>query len=216
MHSPDDILDFWFPDPPASDHETMARRLEWWFRGGTDPHILERFADLPGLAARGTLDQWADHARSRLALILVLDQFSRSVYRGSPLAYANDEKARSVAREGMHRGHYIELGDPWYKTFFLMPLGHSEDLEDLQLAVQLTALLPFTAPQSQRRLLEHSADQARSHRDVVARFGRQPHRNEILGRSSTPEETEYLATVTPVHQRAVPHRDAQATVPSGE
>lgn len=203
-HTPEEILRFWFPERPDPDYAAQARRMEWWFRGGTDAHILERFASLPEQAAWGDLDAWAREARSRLALILVLDQFTRTVYRGTRHAYAQDPLARALARAGLEIGHYEALDDPWQKTFFLLPLGHSENVNDLNLAVELAEELARDAPENQRRLLEFSANQARSHREVITRFGRQPHRNELLGRVSTPEELAYLARGELVYQRQIP------------
>lgn len=182
----------------------MVARQEWWFRGGADTEIMRRFVELHARAAQGELDDWDSTARSRLALIVVLDEFTRTIHRGTAGAYAQDAKARRLAREGLGLGHYSSLSDPWEKTFFLLPLGHSEDLADLDHAVQLAETLAAEAVPTQRRMLEFSANQARSHRDVLRRFGRQPHRNEILGRTSTPAELAYLEQNELVHQRAVP------------
>jgi len=202
--TPDDILRFWFPERPETDHAAMARRMEWWFHGGADAQIMERFASLPEFAARGGLNAWATNAPSRLALILVLDQFSRTVYRGTARAYAQDPMARALSMVGIEIGHYAALEDPWQKTFFFLPLGHSENLRHLNLAVSLAEELARESSEGQRRMLEHSASQAHGHRNVVARFGRQPHRNEVLGRTSTPEELAYLARGELVHLREVP------------
>jgi len=176
----------------------MARQFEWWFRAGADAEIGERFAELPERAVRGELDDWGAAPRSRLALIIVLDPFSRSLFRGTPRAFAQDPKARALALEGIELGHYATLVSPWEKTFFSMPLGHSE--ESRHLAEELAR----QAPPELRGVLEHSASQARGHQDVVARFGRQPHRNAILGRQSSPDEIEYLAKGELVHLRSVP------------
>jgi uncharacterized protein (DUF924 family) len=204
VDSPEDVLRFWFPALAPNDPAAMPRRLEWWFRGGADAEIDRRFPPLVERAASGMLDGWADNARPRLALISVLDQFSRTIYRGDARAYAFDPKARSLTRSGIDAGHYAALDSPWEKTFFFLPLGHSEDLRDLEQAVQLAEELARDAAPDQRPMLEHSASQARAHRDVVARFGRQPHRNAVLGRISTPEELDYLASAVLVHQRPIP------------
>ena len=204
MDRAEDVLHFWFPPLAADDPVAMGRQLEWWFRGGADAGINVRFRSLHERAGSGDLDDWATHPRSRLALILVLDQFSRTIHRGDPRAYAFDPKARSLTRAGLQAGHYATLDSPWEKTFFFLPLGHSEDLEDLDLAVRLADELVSAAPPTQRALLQHSASQARGHRAVVARFGRQPHRNSLLGRVSTPEEIEYLARGEFVHERPSP------------
>jgi uncharacterized protein (DUF924 family) len=200
----EDVLRFWFPDPMPRDEAGLRRQLEWWFRGGTDAAIAARFASVAELAARGALDDWAAAPRSRLALILALDQFPRSLHRDDPRAYAQDPKALALALDGIERGHYAALADPFEKTFFAMPLGHSEELRHLDRAVELTDALARSAPPELRRVLEHSASQARGHRDLVARFGRQPHRNAILGRESTSEELDYLARGELVHTRSIP------------
>jgi uncharacterized protein (DUF924 family) len=201
---PEAVLAFWFPPGVDADHATMSRQFEWWFRGGADGGIVERFVPLLERAARGGLVHWARAPRSRLALLVVLDQFSRSVYRGTPRAFAQDAAARALAREGIEIGHYAALGSPWEKMFFFLPLGHSEEVADVETAVRLAEELAADAPAEFRRLLEHSASQARGHRDVVARFGRHPHRNTVLGRPSTPEEAAYLARGELVHTRPLP------------
>lgn len=194
-----DVWQFWFPRLPRGEHAAMVRQWEWWFRGGADAQIVERFAPLLERAARGELDTWSGEPRSRLALILILDQFSRSIYRGTAQAFAQDSKACALASEGIDIGHYAALETPWEKTFFLLPLGHAEELRNLDLAVKLAKSLVQEASQEDRPLLEFSAEQAHRHRDVIARFGRHPHRNEVLGRRSTPAELAYLASGQLVH-----------------
>jgi uncharacterized protein (DUF924 family) len=200
----EDVLRFWFPRQPRDDHATMVRQFEWWFRGGADAGIAERFPMLLERAARGELEEWSHGPRSRLALIIVLDQFSRSVYRGTARAYAQDAQALALSLQGIEIGHYAALETPWEKTFFFLPLGHAEDLTHLETAVRLAEELVRQAPAELRRILEHSAAQARGHRDVIARFGRHPHRNAVLGRQSTPEELDYLASGQLVHTRPLP------------
>jgi len=200
----DEVLAFWFPAGLGRDSATLLRQAEWWFRGGADEEILRRFSRVLELAERGALDHWSNQPDSRLALILVLDQFSRSAYRGSARAYSNDAKALALALDGIESGHYAALAQPWQKTFFILPLGHSEQLAHLDRAVELAEELVHEARGDLRTWFEFSASQARGHRDVVARFGRQPHRNELLGRPSTDEEREYLARGEFVHTRPVP------------
>jgi uncharacterized protein (DUF924 family) len=200
----EDVLTFWFPDLSAANHATMVRQFQWWFGGGTDSAVAERFPLLLERATRGELDHWSKWPRSRLALIIVLDQFSRSLYRDTARAFAQDQKALALALEGMEIGHYTALETPWEKTFFLLPLGHSEELSHVEHAVTLAEQLLENAPPEFRKILEHSASQARGHRDVIARFGRHPYRNAVLGRQSTPEELDYLARGELVHMRAPP------------
>jgi uncharacterized protein (DUF924 family) len=203
-HHFEDVLSFWFPTDISSDRATLTRQIEWWFRGGADGAIVERFTTLLEQAARGELDGWARMPRSRLALILVLDQFSRTVYRGTARAYAQDAKAIALALEGVANGHYLALETPWEKTFFSLPLGHSESLVHLDVVVRLAEDLVLDMPEDFRWWFDFSASQARANRDVIARFGRHPHRNELLGRTSTAEELEYLAAAQFVHTRPIP------------
>ena len=154
-------------------------------------------------ARRGELDHWADTAQGRLALIVVLDQFSRNIYRGSPLSYAQDEKALRLAVEGIELGMDRELGPP-ERFFFWLPLGHSEDLALQKRSVRHAEEEAAKVPSHRKAGAEFEVSQAKATRDVIARFGRHPHRNEILGRESTPEELEYLRAETPPHLRRPP------------
>lgn len=198
------VLGFWFPDLTDADHARMVCQFEWWFRGGADSSIRDGFPTLLDRAAGGALDDWSESPRSRLALIIVLDQFSRSLYRDTPRAFAQDAKALALALEGIEIGHYTALVTPWEKTFFFLPLAHSEQLSHLERAVELAEQLVEQAAPQFRRILHHSASQARGHRDIIARFGRHPHRNPVLGRQSTPEEIDYLASGQLVHTRPPP------------
>src|SRR5262245_8747540 len=209
MHAVEDVLRFWFPEESSrTDPADVLRQVEWWFRGGADADIIKKFSSLLEQAERGELDKWAGSARSRLALIIVLDQFSRSIHRGSARAYANDSKALVLARDGIQNGHAAALKSPWEQIFFGLPLGHSEDLACQELGVKLIEQLVLEAPPEFRVMLEFSAEQARGHRDVIARFGRHPHRNEVLGRCSTPEELDYLARNQLIHTRPLPKAPA--------
>jgi uncharacterized protein (DUF924 family) len=199
----EEVLRFWFPQQMGED-QAIVRQFEWWFRGGADAPIVEQFKPLLEQAKGGGLDHWSNTPRSRLALIIVLDQFTRSIHRGTRDAYAQDPKAIGLALEGLEAGHYAALDTPWEKTFCILPLGHSEQLAHLDLAAKLAEELAAQTPENIRKFMEHSASQARGHRDVIARFGRQPHRNAILGRQSTPEEVKYLAAGQFVHQRSLP------------
>ncbi|NJL54442.1 DUF924 domain-containing protein [bacterium] len=198
------VLRFWFPEQLADSQAALIRQWEWWFRGGATTEEIATFIPLWEQAAQNELLAWVDQPRSRLALILLLDQFSRAIHGGTAQAYTQDSKARLLALEGVNIGHYSALETPWEKTFFLLPLGHSEEISHLDLAVQLADDLVQDASPDYRELLAFSASQARAHRDVIAKFGRQPHRNAVLGRRSTPEELDYLATGQLVHTRSMP------------
>jgi uncharacterized protein (DUF924 family) len=207
VSSPEEVLSYWFPEEDIfdADQATFGRQMQWWFQGGpeVDREITERFAEVLEQARKGELDHWAQTPRGRLALIVVLDQFSRNVYRGSALSYAQDEKALELAVEGIDAEMDRELG-PMERIFFWMPLGHSEDLALHERIVRNQEEGTANAPPHLRAMAEFGISQARAARDVIARFGRHPHRNEILGRTSTPEELEYLRTETPPHMRRPP------------
>jgi uncharacterized protein (DUF924 family) len=205
----EDVLQFWFPNLPSGDPAARVRQWEWWFRGGGDAEIVELFSPLLASAIRGELDDWSQEPRSRLALILVLDQFSRTIYRGTAQAFAQDEKACALAIEGIANGHYAALETPWEQTFCFLPLGHAEDLHHLETAIELADRLAIESPLAYRPLLAFSAAQARRQRDVIAQFGRHPHRNVALGRRSTPEELDYLASSQLVHKQPFPPDLAQ-------
>src|SRR4029077_9484749 len=136
-------------------------------------------------AKRCRLDACGETPRGALALLIVLDQLSRNLHRGTSETYAADARARAVARAALARGFDQQVG-PVERMFFYMPLVHSEDLADQDDAARLTDAL-------RGELGERRMGPARSHRDVIRQFGRFPHRNAILGRTSTPDEDEYLA-----------------------
>jgi uncharacterized protein (DUF924 family) len=202
MTEAEDILAFWFPQGLDADQAAHARQFQFWFGGAANLQIADAFAVTHDAATQGALDSWAETPRGRLALIIVFDQFSRSLHSGTALAYAQDSKAIGLAVEGLERGFYDKLATVWEKTFFMLPLGHSERLADLDRCISLADALIPEAPVQVRALYEFSASQARGHRAVVARFGRQPHRNAALGRASTAEELEYLAEGKFVYRRS--------------
>ena len=206
MSTPEVVLSYWFPEGiDDADPETRRLQMERWMAGGpeVDREITERFGETVEQARRGELDHWADTARGRLALIVVLNQFSRNVYRGSPLSYAQDDKALRLALEGIDLGMDRELG-AMERMFFWLPLYHSEDLSLQERNVSHAREEAAHAPPHLRAGVEFGVYQAEAARDVIARFGRHPHRNEILGRDSTPEELDYLRTETPPHPRRPP------------
>lgn len=209
MDEPDAVLHFWFPEAPDVDLETHRRHWIGRVRGGADQAIVERFSEL---TERGALDAWAETPRGRLALVIVLDQFSRSVWRDTPQAFAQDPKTLALVVDGLEHGHYAALETPWEKTFFTIPLGHCEGadlLERLDRAVALAQEILAEAPARLRPLYEFSAQQPALHRNVIAAFGRHPHRNRILGRESPPEERAYLERGILPHQREIPSFDAR-------
>jgi uncharacterized protein (DUF924 family) len=186
MTTPDDILDFWFPAD-----QTRANQLWWGKQAQLDAEIRERFGPTLAAARAGLLDSWAERARGRLALIITLDQLSRNIHRDDPEAYAADVRARALTHEGLARGHDRELR-PIERVFFYLPLEHSESLADQESCVELMRRHAEEVEPEQRQQYAGFVDYAIRHRDIVARFGRFPHRNALLGRVSTPEEREFL------------------------
>jgi uncharacterized protein (DUF924 family) len=198
------VLDAWFPPGlDQADTATHHRVFEAWF-GGQAPALP---AELAAAAQAGHLDAWAATAEGRLALILLLDQAPRGRFAGTPLAYAGDPDALQLAEEGLRNGHYDALEHPWERTFFFLPLAHAEGPDLRERLIRVTAMaesLAWSAREDLRPLYRFSADQARGHRAVIARFGRYPHRNAILCRASTAEEAAYLASGELVHRRRPP------------
>ncbi|UCH47131.1 MAG: DUF924 domain-containing protein [Betaproteobacteria bacterium] len=186
------ILRFWF-GTATDDLEVSGQCAKMWWKKNpqVDAEIRQRFAAVVDAAASGQCDSWLENARGRLAMIIMVDQFSRNMYRDTPRAFAFDSLALSWAKEGIASGADQTLR-PIERIFFYMPLEHSESLEDQQRAVALTTALAAQVTPEKRDLFEGYVDFAKRHRDIVQRFGRFPHRNAILERSSTPEELEFL------------------------
>ncbi len=178
-----EVLDFWFGREGEPGYGEFR---EVWFRKDPefDQLIRSRFEPLYEEAAAGELDGWKEEARSCLALVILLDQFPRNMYRGDPRAYATDYKAQEIAEYAVERALDREL-PPFQRGFLYMPFMHSENLEHQRRSVELFRGLEGVA----------GADSARyavGHMKIIERFGRFPHRNEILGRQTTPEEAEFL------------------------
>ena len=170
---PRDVLDFWREAGP-----------ERWFKkdDAFDQAMTDRFLTLHGEASAGALDPWSDEADGSLALILVLDQFSRNIYRGTPQAYAQDPQALALSQEGVAAGALLDLREEEERTFLLMPYMHSESR---LVHVQAESLFrQFTPPGNHEFELRHKA--------IIDRFARYPHRNGILGRTSSDAEIEFL------------------------
>jgi uncharacterized protein (DUF924 family) len=195
MRERDEVLEFWFGaaalDPAAAVFSPADMRR--WFAGGEeiDKTIRERFGALVDRALAGELDDWAMDIRSRVALILLLDQFPRNIYRDTPQAYAGDERAQRLVHEALD-GSLDSALRPEERLFLVMPLMHAEDLRAQdRLAVEMERLREGALP-ALRPLFDAGVEQSKKYRDIIARFGRFPHRNAALGRESTPEEVEFL------------------------
>jgi uncharacterized protein (DUF924 family) len=169
----DELLAFWF---------APGTKPRWFAKDGAfDAELRDRFGPLAAAAAEGRLARRAGTPRGALGLVLLLDQLPRNLHRGDPRAFAQDEKARAVASAALAAGHDAALG-PDERLFLYLPFEHSEDLADQERAVELFGRL------GDPELLGYAV----RHRDIVARFGRFPHRNAVLGRPSTAEELAFL------------------------
>lgn len=173
MSSVEAVLSFWFDETSPE---------QWYGKDSAfDGLIVHRFSGLHAQAVAGELWAWRDTAKGRLAELIVLDQFSRNMFRNTPEAFAADGMALALAQEAVRSGADRELTQT-QAAFLYMPYMHSESL-----VVHGEALRLFTALGSESSLLFE-----KRHRDIIARFGRYPHRNSILGRQSTPEELDFL------------------------
>ena len=193
----DAILAFWFKEHELSAPQ-IDRRMDIWF--GEDPtfdhEIQQNFSDDVEKASEGRLEHWADEPRGRLALILLLDQFRRNIYRGSAKAFEKDRTALKLCVEGAMQKKDGGL-TPIQRAFFYMPLQHAESRKVQAKSVELfTRLAEAVSPTFQETFLT-IAQFAELHRDIVDQYGRFPHRNALLGRTNTPEEDEYLAGDAP-------------------
>ena len=179
------VLDFWFGQPGDPDHGTMR---ELWFRksDATDQAIRERFGSLIEQALRGELEGWAAQPQSALAQIVLLDQFTRNSFRDTPRAFAGDRRALAAAM-AMVGTRQDEALQPMQRLFIYLPFEHAEGI-----AMQEESMRLFTRLATGTPALQTLIDYAQRHHDVIARFGRFPHRNAILGRQSSAEELEFL------------------------
>jgi uncharacterized protein (DUF924 family) len=203
------VREFWFgksltgPLPGSGELASTAlalnRRVNVWFEsspqltGQHDELIRSQFADLVERAGRGELAAWADSPRRRLSLIILLDQFPRHLYRGTPQAFAYDTEALGLTLSGMQSAadgalNIIE------RLFFYMPLQHAESTEVQDESVSAYRRLAAESPAELRSTFETSLQSAEEHRELIRQFGRFPHRNRILGRENTPEEEAFLKT----------------------
>jgi uncharacterized protein (DUF924 family) len=196
MHTADidAILSFWFGD--SDDPFTApADRLTLWFtkRPETDAAIRDLFEPSLQAAAAGRLDGWRQSPSGWLALIVLLDQFPRNIYRDTPRAFAFDELAQRLALNALHAG-VDKLLRPIERVFAYLPLEHAEDLDLQRRCVACFEALRAEAPPQHASLYDSYLDYARRHLVVIERFGRFPHRNAALSRDSTPEEAAFLQT----------------------
>jgi uncharacterized protein (DUF924 family) len=185
----DDILAFWFGELDAAGKADADHSARWWRKDPTfDETIRARFEGEHRAIDAGEREDWLADPRGRVAYVVALDQFSRNMFRGTPAMFASDARALAAAKSGVAAGEDAQL--PHAMRYFLyMPYMHSEALEDQEACVELFRRLDPVKDGAEKGQAERYAEQ---HRDIVARFGRFPHRNAILGRASTPAEAEFL------------------------
>jgi len=190
--NPEDILVFWFADA-AWDPIKAEERRTFWFEANptTDAAIANQYAQAVYEAGAGHLVEWTSVPRSCLALIILLDQFPRNLYRGTASAFQHDFEALDLSARGLD-ARFLPKLSVVEKTFFLMPFEHSEDVTVQRRGVRLFEELTEQAPPDWKSCAQRSLDFARSHLAIIQRFGRFPHRNVLLGRESTQAELEYL------------------------
>lgn len=189
----DAILTFWFREQALSAPQ-IDRRMDVWFGEDSvfDHEIKKEFADDVEKASAGRLDHWAEEPRGRLALIIILDQFRRNIYRGTTDAFALDKAALKLCVEGAMAKKDKGL-TPIQQVFFYMPLQHAESKKVQAKSVAIFSRLAEAVSPTYRETFETIATFAELHHDIIEQFGRFPHRNKLLGRENTPEEDEYLA-----------------------
>lgn len=193
----DAIITFWFREKNLTAPK-IDQRMDVWF--GEDPAFdldcKKKFADDVAAASAGQLDHWANEPRGRLALILLLDQFRRNIYRDTADAFALDKLALKLCVEGAMAKADKGL-PPIYRVFFYMPLQHAESRKVQAKSVELFSKLAEAVSPTYRETFETITQFAELHRDIIEQFGRFPHRNALLGRVNTPEEDEYLSGDVP-------------------
>lgn len=185
------VLDYWFGE--IDEEVTLENRNKLWFQGGEeiDLAIAEQFRALVSKGGVGELSHWTEHPRGTLALIILLDQFTRNIYRGLGAAFRYDSMALAMCKRGLALDQDLQL-TPIERVFFYMPLEHSEALEDQEEAVFRFDRLRQSVTPLHYAQFDHFYRYAVSHLDVIKRFGRFPHRNAVLGRLSTQDELSWL------------------------
>lgn len=190
----EDILDFWFGELDEHGCAGPNQRKRWWVKSDRfDETVKAKFlADYEAIV-EGEREVWRTTARGALAYIIVLDQFSRNMFRGTSKMFEADELARDVCYEGLESGFDAELGFD-ERAFFYLPLEHSESMDDQMRCLEVFQSLVEEAPEHLKHDARNYLDFADRHRAIIERFGRYPHRNEALGRASTSEEIAFLET----------------------
>jgi uncharacterized protein (DUF924 family) len=197
MHSPNDVLTYWFGGSPL-DAARLAERTRFWFGGDGAAAVAARDAEIraelePMLerAAGGEFAGWAGSPKRRLALIILFDQVPRNAYRGTAAAFAFDREALALSVEGIQLAADAAL-EPVERLFFYLPLQHAESMEAQDASVGAFERMVAEAPAELREVCASWLEYAQQHREVIQKFGRFPHRNAALNRENTPAEREWL------------------------
>ncbi len=191
MKTAEDILQFWL-GPLDENGFADPEKARLWFGGkSADVQISTQFGELVELALESELDAWAEDAGGLMALVTLLDQFPRNIYRGSQRAFGGDLRARELVNRAIAHDLDKIMPAAWRQMFYL-PLEHAENLSDQNLSVAMFERLLADTPQQCREPVHDSLRWARRHRDIIARFGRFPHRNTVMKRRPTEEELEWL------------------------
>ena len=190
--APEDVLWFWLGDLDGDGLAEQGVAQRWWRKDqALDQEIRADFEATWQAIMAGDREAWLGAAHSRLAYVIVLDQFSRNMFRDSAQAFEGDERALAAAADGVEQGLDLALHGH-ERAFFYMPFMHSEQLAMQDRAIELFSALRDAAQGRARDALSGNVDFAKRHRDIIVRFGRFPHRNAVLGRTSTAEEREFL------------------------
>ena len=188
-----EVLGFWLGAAEPTDASALTRQSMWFTKSDAlDTEIRSRFGAWVEAARAGRLDGWAATAHGRLALVVLLDQFSRNAWRGQPESFAGDAQALALALEALENGHW-EAVPPLARFFLAMPVEHAEDPVMQVRSVALFTQLAAQATPATQPVLASALEFAHKHQKVVARFGRFPHRNAALGRANTAEEAAFVA-----------------------
>jgi len=187
------VLQFWFSGD-TQDALKIDSRMNRWFGSdeALDQTVTDEFGDLVKQASDGELMDWTETPQGRLALIILLDQFRRNIFRGTADAYKRDNMVLKICIEGTGKGHYKKLTAE-QRIFFFMPLQHAESLKIQEKSVEIYNALAERVSDTLKATFQTTAQFAELHRDIIAQFGRFPHRNSVLGRENTTEEEAYLS-----------------------
>lgn len=195
-YTPNQVLDYWFAGSEHDIKQLLKRKKIWYSVSlDRDEEIKRKFSTLLQEVEKGRLQKWSETSSGVLALVLVLDQFTRQIYRKTARAFTNDAYAIEVTYTAIECGLDREMSVPG-RLFFYHPFQHSERLNDQEFGVQLVRRLRSQCSQEWQEYVSESLRFFEEHCEIIRRFGRFPHRNEVLARRSTPDEIKFLQTAS--------------------